>query len=189
MAEAMSGPVTHCPWCSAPLPDAAAERCPSCDAVLTPAATEGEIRGVTTLDPEAILRARSEVSRPRNRILSFITGEVPAEEGGPANPESLAPPPDDVRREMLRLQLEAERADLTAETVALKSDELVERGIPLSELAAEPPVAASTADVAAADAPASAPETAPVAPGGPSLDAPPPPPAPPGPSEKPPAGA
>ena len=34
---------------------------------------------------------------------------------------------------MLRLQLEAERADLTAETVALKADELVVMGIPLSQ--------------------------------------------------------
>jgi len=134
MAEAMSGPAALCPWCSAPLPDAAVERCPNCGAALAATGAEGEIKGVTTLDTEAILRARSDVARPRSRILSFITGEIVPETGGPASPESLAPPPDDVRREMLRLQLEAERADLAAETVAMKSDELAKIGIPLSQL-------------------------------------------------------
>ena len=160
MADAMSDPVNHCPWCSAPLPDPTVERCPSCDAVLASATAEGEIRGVTTLDPEAILRARTEVARPRNRILSFITGDVGADAGEPANPESLAPPPDEVRREMLRLQLEAERADLTAETVALKADELVEKGIPLSQLGGDEPAAPA---VEAATAEAGAPEPAPEA--------------------------
>jgi hypothetical protein len=150
MAESMSGPVSQCPWCSAPLPDPAVERCPSCGAHLAGTGPEGEIKGVTTLDTEAILRARSEVSRPRSRILSFITGEVVPETGeGPASPESLAPPPDDVRREMLRLQLEAERADLAAETVALKSDELAKRGIHLSEIGGDESVLALPASAPA----------------------------------------
>jgi hypothetical protein len=161
MAESMSGPVSQCPWCSAPLPDPAVERCPSCGAHLAATGAEGEIKGVTTLDTEAILRARSEVGRPRSRILSFITGEVVPETGdGPASPESLAPPPDDVRREMLRLQLEAERADLAAETVALKSDELAKRGIHLSEIGvdeavlAEPVAAPAVGATDAGQAPA-----------------------------------
>lgn len=191
MAEAMSGPGSLCPWCSAPLPDPTVERCPSCDAHLVTENAEGEIRGVTSIDPEAILRARAEVARPRNRILSFITGDVVAETGGPTNPESLAPPPDEVRREMLRLQLEAERADLTAETVALKSDALAEMGIPLSELGGDeavlgpqsagspdaPPAAASATPAPVADAPA-APVDVPTAP--PDAPVPPPPPAAPG---------
>src|SRR6188508_1037465 len=171
MADAMSGPVTVCPWCSAPLPDAGAERCPSCDAVLSAAPVDGEIRGVTALDPEAILRARSEVSRPRNRILSFITGEVATDTGAPVSPESLAPPADDVRREMLRLQLEAERADLEAETVAMKADELAKIGIPLSELAAQDQAPAPTAEAPSAEAPVGPDDV-------PAPDAPPPPPAP-----------
>jgi hypothetical protein len=155
MAEAMSGPAALCPWCSAPLPDAAVERCPTCGAALAATGAEGEIKGVTTLDTEAILRARSDVARPRSRILSFITGEIVPETGGPASPESLAPPPDDVRREMLRLQLEAERADLAAETVAMKSDELAKIGIPLSQLGvdesalSEPAAVASSPDAEA----------------------------------------
>jgi hypothetical protein len=141
MAEPMTGPNTRCPWCSAELSEAGAEQCSSCGAMLVTAPdVTGEIKGVTTLDTEAILRARSEVSRPRsNRILKFITGEVAAETEDVANPASLAPPPDAVRREMLRLQLEAEAADLQAETVALKSDELARRGIHVSELAGPEP--------------------------------------------------
>lgn len=137
----MSGPGTRCPWCSAELPDPGAPRCPSCGAALVaaPEATDN-IKGVTTLDTEAILRARSEPSRSRNnRILSFITGEVPVEADAPIDPGSLARPDLAVRREMLRLQIEAETADLEAERIALKADELARRGIHLSELGAPPP--------------------------------------------------
>jgi hypothetical protein len=160
MAEPMNGPITRCPWCSAPLPEGDHDACPSCHATLTAApGAEGDIKGVTTLDPEAILRARSEVARPRssNRLLSFITGEVPVDTSAPADPEVFAPPPDEVRREMLRLQLEAQQADRAAETVALKADELARLGIPLSELGGEPPEPAAdepVADEPAADAPA-----------------------------------
>src|SRR4249919_1811466 len=111
----------RCPWCSAELPAAHADTCPSCGAHLTSAAgAEPDIKGVTSLDPLAIIQARADVARPRNRIMSFITGEAPGESEPTANPESLAPPDDAVRREMLRLELEAERADLEAESVALK---------------------------------------------------------------------
>ena len=137
MADPMNGPITRCPWCSAALPAPDVERCPACGATLASATgTEPQLPGVTTLDPEAILRARSEVSRPRSRILSFISGEVAVETGSPTDAGSIAPPSDEVRREMLRLQIEAERADLEAETVALKSDVLAQQGIPLSQLAA-----------------------------------------------------
>jgi hypothetical protein len=137
MADSMTGSAARCPWCSSVLPDAAPERCPSCGAVLAVVPdAPAEIKGVTTLDTEAIIRARSEVARPQrtNRLLSFITGEVSVDTGPPPSPESLAPPADEVRREMLRLQLEAERANLAAETIALKSDELARRGIHVSEL-------------------------------------------------------
>jgi hypothetical protein len=101
-----------------------------------------EIKGVTTLDPEAILRARSEVARPRSRLLSFITGEQPVEVGGPGEAESLAPPDDAVRLEMRRLEIEAERADLEAEAVSMKTDVVVEQGIDLAAMADAAPAAA-----------------------------------------------
>ncbi len=165
MANSMNGPITRCPWCSAVLPDAPVEQCPSCLATLVgTSGADAEIKGVTTLDPEAILRARSDAGRPRGGILSFITGEtMPDTGGGPASPDSLAPPDVEVRREMLRLQLEAERADLTAETVALKADVLAKYGIPLSQLAAPEAVTDAEAEPAAGAAPAGgepeAPET------------------------------
>ena len=135
MADPMSGSIAHCPWCSAELPVPDVAQCPSCGAALiTATGTEPDIRGVTTLDPEAILRARSETTRPRSRILSFITGETPVETDE-AEAASVAPPSAEVRREMLRLQLEAELADLEAETIALKADVIAERGIRVADLA------------------------------------------------------
>jgi hypothetical protein len=150
MVDSMSSPATRCPWCSALLTDDASDTCPSCNATLAAApGAEGDIKGVTTLDTDAIIRARSEVVRPKsNRLISFITGEVPVDVPDPASAESLAPPDNAVRREMLRLQLEAERADMQAETVALKSDELTRLGIHLSQLG--DPGTAEAADAAEA---------------------------------------
>ena len=139
----MSDPMTHCPWCSVLLPEPGVEHCPACGAALTAVPdSPAEIKGVTTLDTEAILRARSEVSKPRyNQLMSLITGEVPVDTTTPAAAEVFAPPPDDVRREMLRLEAEARQADHVAETVALKSDELARLGIHISELGVDEPVA------------------------------------------------
>jgi len=161
MADPMTGPITRCPWCSAELSIPGAERCLACGAALVSqtGGPDPEIKGVTMLDPEAILRARADVARPKSRIFSFITGEAPPETGGPASPESLARPPEDVRREMLRLELEAQQADATAETVALKSDVLARRGIHVSQLGGEPAPAAAPEGEATAEA--SAPSTAP----------------------------
>lgn len=130
----MSTSEIRCPWCSAVLPDAAADKCPSCGAqLLSVSGSEPALPGVTALDPEAILRARSEAARGRGGILGFLTNrDLPPH--SEAEAESIAPPEDAVRREMLRLQLEAEQADAIAESVALKSDVLAERGIHLNEL-------------------------------------------------------
>jgi hypothetical protein len=166
MADPTTGTTPRCQWCSAPLPAADLETCPSCGATLSSAPDTGEIRGVTTLDTEAILRSRSEASRPRSRLLSFITGEEPVELGGPEEAESLAPPDDAVRREMLRLQLEAERADLEAESIANKTDVVLDEGIDLATLGDEA-ADEELADVQAAQAgmpvPAPAPGHAPTA--------------------------
>lgn len=143
MSEPMSPSESRCPWCSAVLPDPAAEKCPSCDAQLIHASgTEPNLPGVTSLDPEAILRARSDVGRSRG-VLGFLTGRDLPEPTGVESRESLAPPEDAVRREMLRLKLEAEQAEAVAETVALQSDVLAERGVHLDELNAAPPLAPS----------------------------------------------
>ena len=135
MSEPMSPPDSHCPWCSAVLPDATAEKCPSCGAQLVHASgSEPNVPGVTALDPEAILRARSDAGRSRGGLLGFLTARDLPEDAGVGSAGSLAPPDDKVRREMLRLQLQAEQADAVAETVALRSDVLAERGIHLDQL-------------------------------------------------------
>jgi len=137
MSETEGGSLARCPWCSAELPAVlpadAATTCPSCGAALTSATgNEPDIRGVTTLDHEALLRARSEVSRPRGRLFSFITGDTTT--AAPLKPEelaSLAPPDSAVRREMMRLELEAQRAELEAESLALRTDAVMEQGLDL----------------------------------------------------------
>ena len=112
--------VPRCPWCSAPLPSATGDTCPECGATLVgPGSDQQSLPGVTTLDTDAILRARSAVSRPRSRLLSFITGEVDdSTTTGSNSPDSIAPPSEDVRREMLKMALAAEVADLEAEVQA-----------------------------------------------------------------------
>ena len=87
MADPMSGPITRCPWCSAELSIPGAESCLQCGATLVSApGTQQEIRGVTALDPEAILRGRSETSRPRSGLFSFITGKSASDAEVPENP-------------------------------------------------------------------------------------------------------
>src|SRR6266508_3323542 len=104
-----------CPWCSAELPTAAATTCPSCGATLI-GDTDAPLPGVTAIDAEAIVRgARATTPPRRSRILSWISGEDYVEQEEPAPPGSLSPPPPAVRREMLRLEHEAEVASLQAE--------------------------------------------------------------------------
>ena len=134
MTDQTTGSETRCPWCSAVLPDAAADKCPACGAQLvTASGAEPNLPGVTTLDAEAILRARGEASRSRGGILSFLTGGTDVPDSGGFS-SAIAPPAADVRREMLRLERAAAQADAVADAVALKSDALADQGIHLDEL-------------------------------------------------------
>ena len=122
----------HCPWCSAALPSVELETCPSCKATLTSTGTgEATLPGVTAIDHEALLRAGREPRPPRNRLLSWISGEYVDEGEPPAQPEAIAPPDIAVRREILRLEIEAEIADKQAEADSILADAAVEgRAIP-----------------------------------------------------------
>ena len=158
MTDPTTGTAPHCQWCSAELPAPDLDICPSCGATLSSAGATEDIKGVTTLDPEAILRARAEVSRPRNRLLSFITGDEPVDVPGEQEAAAIAAPDDAVRREMLRLELEAERADLEAEAVANKTDVVLDQGIDLAALGDVPePSPEGPDETVAASAPAPAP--------------------------------
>jgi hypothetical protein len=126
----------HCPWCSAVLPSTDLEICPSCKATLTSTA-EAALPGVTAIDHEAILRAgREPVRPPRSRLFSWISGEYVEEAAAPGDPQAIAPPDLEVRREILRLEIEAELADRQAEADSIMADAAVE-GRPLPGLDSE----------------------------------------------------
>jgi hypothetical protein len=143
-----------CPWCSAALtPDATV--CPSCGANLV---SDGEpnVPGVTAIDAASIVRSKA-APQPRNRLLSWISGEYPNDVQSKAEAQAIAPPDLDVRREILRLELEAEVANLQAEADAIRSEAAAEgRTIELPEVAApgddEAPAAAD-GEAAAVDPP------------------------------------
>jgi hypothetical protein len=124
MTEQPVPPPAHpiCPWCSVELPSAATTDCPSCGAILV-GEPETAVPGVTAIDAEAIVRnARAPVPERRSRLLGWITGDEGSDAETPAPPGSLEPPPPAVRREMLRMELEAEVAELQAEVGALASE-------------------------------------------------------------------
>jgi hypothetical protein len=108
-----SGETTTCPWCSATVP-VEATTCPSCGAQLREAA-EGDVLGVTQIDPSATLRIKR--IKPR-RFTAWLTGETPVEDdaGG-----KIEPPSEEVRREMLRLELAALDAEIEAKALQAKA--------------------------------------------------------------------
>ncbi|HZM72605.1 MAG TPA: hypothetical protein VFC71_04455 [Candidatus Polarisedimenticolia bacterium] len=100
-----------CPWCSHALPSPTPEHCPSCGAQLVAALSE-DVPGVTQVDLAAV-RADPIVAPPKRSLLGFISGEYQVDE--PTAPQgSLAPPPDEVRREMLRMEIEAAEVEAAA---------------------------------------------------------------------------
>jgi hypothetical protein len=109
--------------------------CPTCEAAIgSSGVVDPQVPGVTAIDATALLRGSSVAPRQRGRLLSFLTGDVGEPEVSKADLASIAPPDEAVRREMLRLQIEADQAQAIAETVARKSEVLAERGIHLSQL-------------------------------------------------------
>jgi len=122
----------RCMWCSAALPSDYETVCPSCGATLV-GETDSAVPGVTAIDADAIVRAgRATKPRQRSRIMSWFSGDYEVEDA-PAPPGSLSPPPLDVRREMLRLELEAQVANLQAEAGAIAAEEAVESGTTIAE--------------------------------------------------------
>ncbi len=113
--EAAAG--STCPWCSAAVP-AAAAMCPSCGASLRDAPT-GDIAGLTQIDPGAVSRATR--IKP-GRIASWLGAEAPPE---PADLGGrVEPPSQEVREEMLRLELAALDAELEAAKASAAAAEL-----------------------------------------------------------------
>lgn len=136
-----------CTWCSAPLPSPEPDRCPSCNAILNGELAE-PLPGITAIDATALLRGTPTTTRPRNRLLSWINGDYPEDAISPADARALELPDPAVKREMLRLELEGEVANLKAEADALVAEAAAEGR------AIEPPdhSALSGAGLAAAEA-------------------------------------
>ena len=111
-----------CPWCSAAVTPETAT-CPSCGAILI-SDEEPELPGVTEVD-QAIVRGEKKPAG-RSRLLSWISGEYPEDASVVADAQALAPPDPDVQREILRLELEAEVANLQAESDSLRSEAAAE---------------------------------------------------------------
>jgi hypothetical protein len=147
-----SAPLPHCMWCSAQLPSDSEVTCQSCGATLI-GEGDNQVPGVTAIDAEAIVRgARAARTKPKSRLMSWISGEYDEHQDRPAPPGSLSPPPPDVRREMLRIELQAQVANLQAEAGAIAAEAAVESGLPLDAPDATTPDAAPPATPDAAPA-------------------------------------
>ncbi len=112
-----------CSWCSTEVADGVTV-CPSCGANLV-ADGDPNVPGVTAVDAASIIRSKS-ASQPRSRLLSWISGEYQTDVPSRAEQQAIAPPDLEVRREILRLELEAEVANLQAETDALLAEAAAE---------------------------------------------------------------
>jgi len=114
--SAASVATSHCPWCSTEVaPDTAT--CPNCGAKLRDEAS-ADIPGVTQIDQTAT------VVRPQPRarsLLGWISGEVDTTETD-LDRAGIEPPTEAVRQEMLRLEMEALRAEIDAEAAAQALD-------------------------------------------------------------------
>jgi hypothetical protein len=111
-----------CPWCSAAVVPGSAT-CASCGAILE-SDEDRDLPGLTAVDLAA-LRPESKPAS-RNRLLSWISGEYPDDAPSANEAQALAPPDPEVQREILRLELEAEVANLEAERDSLLSEAVVE---------------------------------------------------------------
>lgn len=112
-----------CSWCSAEIAEGASE-CPSCGANLV---FDGDpnVPGVTAVDAASIIRSKS-ATQPRSRLLSWISGEYQTDVPSKGEHQAIALPDLDVRREILRLELEAQVANLQAEADALRAEAAAE---------------------------------------------------------------
>ena len=141
-----------CPWCSAPVASPDDVTCGACGATLQGDAAI-EIPGVTAIDGQHASRAAAPRKIRRTFGALFVGSDDEIPPPSEAELPALEMPDAEVRHEMLRLQLDAELADLTARAAALAA----ERGIPMPTSPAAAPElgAAPEAD----DAPGAAPES------------------------------
>ena len=119
-----------CPWCSAAIVPGS-PTCASCGASLE-SEEDRDVPGLTAVDMAILRGEKKEQPAPsRNRLLSWISGDYPEEANAAGgDTAALAPPDLEVRREILRLELEAEVANLQAEADALRAEMTIEGHAP-----------------------------------------------------------
>ncbi len=111
MSPAKKQPVgesTTCSWCSASVP-AEAARCPSCGAGLRDV-VDDDVPGVTAVDLQATTRLAR--LKPPGRVAMWLGAERTTD-----NPDltgRIEPPSEEVRQEMLRIELAAIDAEIEA---------------------------------------------------------------------------
>ncbi len=116
-----------CPWCSAAIVPGS-PTCASCGASLE-SEEDRDVPGLTAVDTAILRGEKKEQPAPsRNRLLSWISGDYTVEPAPltPSEAQALAPPDPEVQREIIRLELEAEVANLQAEADSLLSEAVVE---------------------------------------------------------------
>ncbi len=99
-----------CPWCGGPIPEHDAAACPSCGAALHPVAGMPDIPGVTVAPADV----RHTVRGVSPEILALVAPAVGDQIALSGSRPELGPPDASVRRAMLQLELEAQRAALAA---------------------------------------------------------------------------
>ncbi len=114
-----AGETATCPWCSATVP-AEASRCPSCDAALRDA-VDGDVLGVTQVDVAAASRLAR--LKPPGRIAVLLGAEPTSD--GPEVAGRIEPPSEEVRKEMLRLELAAIDAEIEAKNAQLEAERVL----------------------------------------------------------------
>ncbi len=133
-------PAQVCPWCSASLPAGQPGACPACGAHLVED-EEVVLPGVTAVDP-ALLASASTPRKVKRTFGSLLVHNDDDDIPPPTEAEmpALARPDLEVRREMLRLELDARLAALQAEAKAIESEGAAVRGAEVG-----PPVAPAAA--------------------------------------------
>ena len=158
-----SGP--RCPWCSAALPSDDLATCPSCGAQLN-GPVEGDVPGVTTIDVNALAWKAGAPPR-RNKIMSWISGDADEEvDTSSASSAAVEPPSLAVRREMLRLELEAEGITLPHDAEPTEAEESAAEASPIDAGPAAEAAEAAEAAPGTPDVVAGSPDAGTGAPGG-----------------------
>ena len=138
-----SDEIATCPWCSATVPPEVAT-CPSCGAALRDIVAE-EVAGVTQVDHAATSRLSR--LKPPGRVAMWLGAERTTD-----NPEltgRIEPPSDEVRQEMLRLELAA----IDAEIEAKKAQAEAQRMLPPEDGGSAPGAAGESGPPPGAGAP------------------------------------